>query len=208
MRKFLRVLKDNASEGISKALGDAELLRAVQSELRHEMSNDLFKGRPTGSLGHFVVERDSPQAKDVVLRGKYGAEDIALSALLGPLCNYEEGCLFPGPVMMKVCVAKPGSSAVLQFDCRVSGENESNFSIQKALYHEDFNHLSSSKYRGPQYNSLDPELQKGFRRFLWVRGVDTQLSNFLLVHLHKKEQSQYVKWLQHLESMIARNLER
>lgn len=109
------------------------------------------QGRPTGSLGHFVVERDSPQAKDVVLRGKYGAEDIALSALLGPLCNYEEGCLFPGPVMMKVCVAKPGSSAVLQFDCRVSGENESNFSIQKALYHEDFNYLSSSKYRGPQY---------------------------------------------------------
>ncbi|CAN6443484.1 unnamed protein product [Victoria cruziana] len=209
MRKFLRILKDNATEGIGKALGDAGLLRIIQSELRHEMSNELFRGRPTGSLGHFVLERDSPRTQDVVLRGKYGAaEDIAVSALLGPLCSYEEGCLLPRPVLMKVCIAKPGSSAVLQIDCKVSGENESNFAIQKAFYHEDFKCLSSSKYRGPQYSSLDPDLQKEFRRFLWVRGVDTQLSNFLLVHLYKKEHSQYVRWLQNMESMVAPNLER
>ncbi|KAK1297409.1 hypothetical protein QJS10_CPB15g01455 [Acorus calamus] len=34
-----------------------------------------------------------------------------------------------------------------------------------------------------------------------MEGINEDLTDFLLLHLHKKEHSQYVKWLQKLESI-------
>lgn len=49
---------------------------------------------------------------------------------------------------------------------------------------------------------LDPQLQDELKRYLEARGIGETLTNFLVLHLQKKEQNQYVNWLQKLKGMV------
>ncbi|KAG5242605.1 mitochondrial acidic protein [Salix suchowensis] len=49
---------------------------------------------------------------------------------------------------------------------------------------------------------LDSNLQDALKGYLIAKGIGEDLTNFLLLHLHKKELGQYVKWLQKLESLL------
>jgi complement component 1 Q subcomponent-binding protein len=49
---------------------------------------------------------------------------------------------------------------------------------------------------------LDSDLQDALEGYLIAKGIGENLTNFLLLHLHKKELGQYVNWLQKLESLV------
>ncbi|XP_043690645.1 mitochondrial acidic protein MAM33 [Telopea speciosissima] len=190
-----------------RALRDGELLRALQSELKYEESSKPFQGHLAASLGDFVLDWDSPQSKDVVLRRRFDSgEEIAISALLGPEADVGEG-LLPMQVLMKICIKKPGLSPTLQFDCGISssGDNESEFAVHNAYYRQSLSCSGASEYKGCSYSLLDPQLQDAFKEYLISRGIGKDLTNFLLLHMHKKEQGQYVNWLQKLEAMVAKD---
>lgn len=51
---------------------------------------------------------------------------------------------------------------------------------------------------------LDPQLQDALKEYLIAKGIGENLTSFLLHHLHKKEQGQYVNWLNKLESVVAK----
>ncbi|GMY19042.1 mitochondrial acidic protein mam33 [Fagus crenata] len=190
-----------------KALQDLDLLKVLQSEITHELSSTPFQNSLSGSLGEFSVEWDSPQSQDVVLRRKCeSGEEVAVSALLGPVTNVKEG-VFPRDVLMKVCLKKPGMSSMLQFDCGVfdRGDEGSEFDIHNAYYIPSSSRVDPSDYRGPLFSTLDPQLQDALKKYLVAKGVGESLTNFLILHLHKKEQGQYVNWLQKLESSVAKS---
>ncbi|KAL4607820.1 hypothetical protein ACB092_09G202300 [Castanea dentata] len=191
-----------------KALQDSDLVKALQSEITHELSSTRsFQDDQSHSPGDFVVEWDSPQSQDVVLRRNCeSGEEVAVSAVLGPVTYGKEG-VFPRDVLMKVCLKKPGLSSMLQFDCGVfEGGNEgSQFDIHNAYYIQSPTCVSPSDYRGPLFSSLDPQLQDALKEYLVARGVGESLANFLLHHLHKKEQGQYVNWLKKLDSSVAKS---
>lgn len=54
-------------------------------------------------------------------------------------------------------------------------------------------------------STLDTNLQDELKQYLVSKGIGESLTNFLLLHLHKKEQGQYVNWLQKLEAVVAQN---
>ncbi|KAL8260539.1 hypothetical protein R6Q59_028492 [Mikania micrantha] len=189
-----------------KAVQDLDLIKVLQSEIRHELSNDLYKNE-TGSLGDFVIDWDSPHSKDMILRKKCeSGEEIAVSALLGEETFVEDN-LYPKEANMKVCIKKNGLSSLLQFDCTVSdeGQNKIDFHIQNAYYLKSPTILGTSVYRGPIFSDLDPALQQELKQYLISRGIRNSLTTFLLHHIHHKEQEQYIKWLQKLEAMMALN---
>lgn len=109
----------------------------------------------SGALGDFLVDGDSLQSRDVVLRRKCETgEEVVVSALLGPL-PFEgeiEGIL-PRDVLMKICVKKPGLRSVLQFDCEAykKDNNGSKFDIRNAYYLQSSAGISNSTYRGPLF---------------------------------------------------------
>ncbi|KAF8403752.1 hypothetical protein HHK36_011856 [Tetracentron sinense] len=200
MRRSINILR--------KSCKDLELLKALQSELKYEQSTNPFQGHQSGALGDFVLDWDAPQSQDVVLRRKCDSgEEVAVSALLGHEVLDGEGLLLPRQALMKVCIKKPGLSPVLQFDCGISskGDDESEFAIHNAYYHRSLSCLGPSDYRGPLFSSLDPQLQDAFKEYLIARGIGEDLTNFVLLHLHRKEQGQYVNWLRKLEDMVAKN---
>ncbi|XP_028061921.1 mitochondrial acidic protein mam33 isoform X2 [Camellia sinensis] len=188
-----------------KAIHDFDLLKALQSEIRHEQSSNHFQDNQSGSLGDFVLDWDSPQSQDVVLRKKCeSGEEVAVSALLGPE-TYEGQSSFPREALMKVCVKKPGLSSILQFDCGAFGKGDggSEFAIHNAYYIPSSTCLDSSIYKGPSFSSLDPHLQDELKNYLVAKGIEDMFTNFVLLHLHRKEIGQYVKWLHKLEEIVA-----
>ncbi|KAF3441987.1 hypothetical protein FNV43_RR15903 [Rhamnella rubrinervis] len=190
-----------------KALHDLDLLKVLQSEIKHELSSNPFQNTRSGSLGDFVVDWDSLQSQDVILQRKCETgEEVVVSALLGRL-NFRRDCTYPREVLMKVCLKKPGLSSILQFDCEISekGNDGSEFDIHNAYFFQSSADISPSVYRGPLFSDLDPQLQDALKQYLVAKGIGESLINFLIHHLHKKEQCQYVNWLKKLESMVAKD---
>ncbi|GFY96195.1 Mitochondrial acidic protein like [Actinidia chinensis var. chinensis] len=188
-----------------RAIQDLDLLKVLQSEITHEHSSNRFQDKQNGSLGDFVLDWDSPQSQDVVLRKKCeSGEEVAVSALLGPE-TFKGESSFPREALMKVCIKKPGLSSILQFDCGVSskGDDGSELDIHNAYYIPSSTSLDSSIYKAPSYSSLDPHLQDELKNYLVSKGIEESFTNFLLLHLHRKEQGQYVNWLRKLEEMVA-----
>lgn len=187
-----------------RALQELELLKILQSEIRHELANDPYKNE-TGSLEDFVIDWDSQHSKDVIMRKKCeSGEELAVSALLGEETFLGDDC-YPKEVDMKVCIKKTELTSILQFDCKVldEGQDRVDFHIQNAYYLKSPTDLSPRVYRGPVFRNLDLGLQQELKQYLISRGIHKSLTNFLLLHLHKKEQNQYIKWLQKLEAMVA-----
>ncbi|CAI9779502.1 unnamed protein product [Fraxinus pennsylvanica] len=158
-----------------KAIQELDLLKVLQSEINHELSSNRFQTGESGSSKDFVLEWDSPQTQDVVLRKKCASgEEVAISALLGRETFQGDGIL-PREALIKICVKKPGLNSLLQFDCIASGKggNESEFDIQNANYIHLPSCLGSSFYKGPPFSSLDADLQHELKQYLATRGIMT-----------------------------------
>lgn len=155
-----------------------------------------------------MLDWDSPHSKDVVLRKRCNScEEIAVSAILGPASTYERGGTFPRDILMNVFVKKPALSSMLQFNCRAFEKsiNEPDFDIKSAYYLASPRCLGSSIYRGPQFSELDPKLQDSIKDYLIDKGIKENLIMFLLHHLHRREQEQYINWLKKGESFVAKS---
>ncbi|KAJ4904051.1 Mitochondrial glycoprotein family protein [Raphanus sativus] len=194
-----------------KVVGDGMLLNIIQSELRHEISNPRFLGVETGKLGAFKLDCDSPGNRDIVLRRQFNSgEEVVVSALLQqePIDDADDDDIaFPRGAVAKVCISKPRLSSILQFDCRVSetARGSSDFDIERAYYIRSLC-SSSSPYGGNFFRELDPRLQDALKQYLTSKGISEGLTNFILCHLNKKEQEQYVSWLRKLESTVTHSL--
>ncbi|XP_009796340.1 uncharacterized protein At2g39795, mitochondrial [Nicotiana tabacum] len=192
-----------------KAIGDLDLLKIVQSEINHELSAKPFQNDESRSFGDFVVDWDSPQSQDVVLRRRCeSGEEVAVSALLGAESS-NENVKFPREAFMKVGVKKPGLSSVLEFDCVATAQvgDGCDFEIQNVNYILS-SALDSSAFKGPSFSffsSLDQKLQDELYKYLEARGVSKSFADSLLLHLHKKEQGQYVDWLHKLQAVVTPN---
>ncbi|PKI42845.1 hypothetical protein CRG98_036643 [Punica granatum] len=187
-----------------RAIEDQQLLKVLKSEIAYELSSDRFKDHAINPPVGFVMEWDAPQSQDVLLRRKCETgEEIAVSAMLGPVI-LETECVFPREVSMKVSLKNPDLPSVLQFDCGVFAKSVegSEIDIRSAYFLQSPTAWGPSIYKGPPLETLDL-FQSKLLEFLVAKGVGSDLTDFLLFYLHKKEQDQYVKWLQKLESIIA-----
>ncbi|KDP26083.1 hypothetical protein JCGZ_21116 [Jatropha curcas] len=182
-----------------KALGDLDLRKVLRSEIKHELSSPHVQGNRNGSLGDFVMDWDSSNSKDIVLRRKCeSGEEVAVTVLLDP-CYARE-------FLMKVFVKKAGLNSILQFDCEVyeKGASGSGFDIHNAYYLQTTTCPGPSAYRGPLFSDLDTQLQNALKEYLVAKGVSEELTNFILLHLQEKEKNQYVNWLQKVESLVVK----
>ncbi|XP_010505941.1 PREDICTED: uncharacterized protein LOC104782649 [Camelina sativa] len=205
MRKLNPIMK----RGL-KAVEDGGLVKILQSEIRHEISHPRFQGAETGSLGDFKLEWDSPESQDVVLRREFDSgEEVVVSALLKPepIIIEDDDLVFPREALAKVCIKKPGLSSILHFGCRVfeTGSGCSHFDVERACFTRSLVSSPSSTYRDNFLRPVDFKLTYELRRYLISKGINEDLTNFLLCHLNKKEQDQYVNWLRKLESTMSRS---
>ncbi|CAN4089872.1 unnamed protein product [Withania somnifera] len=202
MRKLPAVLRQ-----AHKAIADFGLLKILQSEINHELSTKPFQNDESRSFGDFVVDWDSPQFQDVVLhRICESGEEVAVSALLGA-DGTTENPKFPREAFMKVGVKKSGLTSMLQFDCVATAQAGDCFDLEiRNVNYIPSSDLDSSACKVPSisfFSSLDQSLRDELHKYLEARGVDKSFAESLLLHLHKKEQGQYIDWLQKLQAIVT-----
>lgn len=202
MRRMPTVLRQ-----AHKAIADLGLLKVLQSEINHELSAKPFQNVESSSFGDFVVDWDSPQSQDVVLHRRCeSGEEVAVSALLGAE-DSNENAKFPREAFMKIGVKKPGLTSMLQFDCVATPQVGDGCDLEiRNVNYIPSSDLDSSARKGPSisfFSSSDQSLQDELHKYLEARGVGKSFAESLLLHLHKKEQGQYVEWLHKLQAIVT-----
>jgi len=91
-------------------------------------------------------------------------------------------------------------SAIL-FKC-VATSNE--IAIKNVNFSEKPSLSVHETYSGPQFYQLDDDLQAAFYEYLKARKVDDDLSYFIVEHSQRKEQKEYVRWLELLHSFTSK----
>ncbi|CAM8945946.1 unnamed protein product [Rhodiola kirilowii] len=189
-----------------KALQSSDLLKVLRSEIINEVAADRFNEPSlSGSIDQFAIEHDSRDSQDVVLRKKSDSgEEVVVSALLSQeVVNSGDDGLLPREALMKVCVKKPGVSSILQFNCGIAGKVDGSEMYLNGVFLLPSAAAVGSLYRGPDYETLDSDLQIALVKFLRGRGIDEGFSSWLLLYLHRKEQGQYVDWLRKIEAFVT-----
>jgi len=91
-------------------------------------------------------------------------------------------------------------SAIL-FKC-VATSNE--IAIKNVNFSEKPSLSVHETYSGPQFYQLDDDLQAAFYEYLKARKIDDDLSYFIVEHSQRKEQKEYVRWLELLHSFTSK----
>ena len=60
-------------------------------------------------------------------------------------------------------------------------------------------------YPGPEFETLDEELQEAFVEFLEGRGVDSRLGAWIIVKASDKEDREYATWLENVASFVRKD---
>ncbi|CAK9191730.1 unnamed protein product [Sphagnum troendelagicum] len=202
----------SASTARDSAPQDGGLLRVLKSEIQHEKDDyeppsTLARGPPQP----FTIE-DKPGKLEVTLRRAYGEEDIEVTCIFEPgMAPEEEGedeyhdedSEIPDQnvVHLTVSVTKRGEQPVLEFGCVV---DKSNFSIGSVRYLEGKESKAEPVFDGPDFASLDENLQNQFKKFLEARGIDGNLADYLSDLMEDKEKREYSRWLQNIEAFVKK----
>ncbi|KAI4341249.1 hypothetical protein MLD38_025994 [Melastoma candidum] len=204
---MMKSLSSILQQGL-KARRDLELLSVLRSEIAHELSSPPIEVRVVlwspVILTRFRVVR--VRIQDVLLKRKFiSGEEIAVSAVLGAVDYMAPEGSFSRRLEMKVCVRKPGLSSVLQFNCKVPSHKAFSrpYFVWDAHYIQTPVDLSRSIYKGRKFRSLPRTLRRQLEHYLCDKGIERDLVEFLLSHLHRKEQQQYVQWLQTIENLVS-----
>lgn len=103
-------------------------------------------------------------------------------------------------VYFTVDVTKPNSEKTLTFECVTNGESIELRAVSLGLTEDPG---TEDEYTGPDFHELDERLQENFDRYLEARGVDQELTAFIVEIASDKEQRLYMNWLDGMNKFIG-----
>lgn len=87
----------------------------------------------------------------------------------------------------------------IQFNSFTASENVPE--LYKSMVSNDFD---QDKYQGPDFSTLDDNLQEEFRNFVELElTIDSEVTTFIEITSLDKEQSQYLKWLKEAKNILV-----
>jgi complement component 1 Q subcomponent-binding protein len=158
---------------------------------------------------------------EVVLSRKFGNETIRVLFSIAeienpaesqvdedgnPIENEDEPAF---PVRCAITITKPTGGA-LSVDCNA---DNGAFVVDNISYYADSTLATDltaeadwkrrGLYVGPQFEQLDAGVQESFERYLEERGIGPTLAMFIPDYVEFKEQQEYTKWLQNVDSFVS-----
>ncbi|XP_023768153.1 uncharacterized protein At2g39795, mitochondrial [Lactuca sativa] len=104
-------------------------------------------------------------------------------------------------ISMVIDIFKDEENGILEFVCNVWPDS---IEIEK-VFMRDQDGMTGKPYLGPPFNDLDDELQTSLYDFLEIRGINDELALFLHKCMQHKSKNEYIRWMESLESFVARN---
>ncbi|KAI3992271.1 hypothetical protein MKX01_029992 [Papaver californicum] len=104
-----------------------------------------------------------------------------------------------GCIDLVVSVAKK-NEPTLEFNVEIEADG---VTINNLAYKNPNVSDEAIAYEGPEFSSLDEDLQKAFHTYLEVRGINSSIANFLFDYMVNKEHKEYTAWLKNLKNFVA-----
>ncbi|CAO1634930.1 unnamed protein product [Sympodiomycopsis kandeliae] len=189
----------------------------------HSESNEPDFLRDFKSTGIWTI-KDTPGSDEVSLVREFGNEKISVMFSIGDIDSadpldeedpenseseddVDAGTSFP--VRVAINISKPSGAGALSIDTQAEGAA---FEIENVSYYQDAslaNELTAEAdwkrrglYIGPQFPTLDEEVQNHFIAFLDERGINEDLALFIPMLAEYKEQKEYVTWLSNVKKFV------
>lgn len=210
---------------------DSYLVQVLKSEIEHELREEASKqGSLKGSTGPFELS-DKAGTEEVILRRKFGNEQIAVTCIVESQCsdedteaegeaneneeeeNQEEDNTAESKpedmLHLNVTITKDVSMPALEFECTyVRGADEVeieavSFLSDDSAVDEKDGVSDAQAYGGPEFSELDEKLQQAFHDLLKARGLSPKIATYVLDYLTVKEHREYMRWLHNVETFFS-----
>eukprot|EP00262_Sarcandra_glabra_P018192 TRINITY_DN6462_c0_g1_i1.p1 TRINITY_DN6462_c0_g1~~TRINITY_DN6462_c0_g1_i1.p1 ORF type:complete len:293 (+),score=49.82 TRINITY_DN6462_c0_g1_i1:106-879(+) len=195
-----------------KPSSDDNLVRVVESEIKcaeesdeHDRIDEIPNGFP------FEIQ-DNPGEQTITLRRVYHGEQIKVVVCMPDLVtgdgedndnSDDDGSdekSNQSSIPLVVTVSKETGPS-LEFGCTAYPDEVSidSMSVKEQEASED-----QIAYEGSDFSDLDENLQKGFHKYLEIRGIKASTTNFLHEYMINKDSREYLMWLKNLKKFIEK----
>lgn len=209
---------------------DSYLVEVLKSEIEHELREEANKqGSLKGSAGPFELS-DKAGTEEVILRRKFGNEEIAVTCIVQSQYPDEDGEAEeeaneneenedevstpeskPMEVLhLNVTITKEAPMPALEFECSfVRGADEVEIEGVSFLNEKPETDKKADDdkepepYAGPDFGELDEKLQRAFHDLLKARGLTPKVATYVLDFLTVKEHREYMRWLHNVETFFS-----
>jgi len=197
----------------------------IAEELEYE-KEAAVEGEPESvkelkNAGIWTIE-DVPGNDEITLQRKFGNEHIRLIFSIADLQDTEDNFEAPEgeegasadaepsyPLRCSFTITKPSVPGALSIDAVCQ---EGTFVLENVSFYKDAKLATDltaesdwkrrGLYIGPQFDTLDLNLQEEFERFLQERGINESLAFFIPEYAQYKEQKEYVDWLSKVKTFV------
>lgn len=199
----------SSSPALKRPSSDESLLRVLDSELQCAEESENLEVQEVPVDFPFEIE-DNPGQQTISLSREYQGETINVEVEMSSLTTGEqeenddddadEDTEKSGQssLPMVVTVSKKGGPS-LEF-CVTAYPDEitiDSLSVKDPEIPED-----RMAYEGPPFDDLDENLQKGFHKYLEIRGIKPSTTNYLHEYMLNKDSREYRNWLKNLKNFV------
>jgi len=215
----------------ARRFGEGTTDGAVSAKVAEELAYEkeaATQGEPDflkefKNSGIWTIE-DVSGSDEVTLQRKFGNEQIRLIFSIADLQTAEENLEAPEgeegapadadaealyPLRCSFTITKPSIPGALSVDAVCQ---EGVFVVENVSFYKDSKLMTDltaeadwkrrGLYIGPQFETLDLNLQEEFERFFQERGINESLAFFVPEYAQYKEQKEYVDWLSKVRNFI------
>ncbi|KAF9597699.1 hypothetical protein IFM89_021186 [Coptis chinensis] len=190
---------------------NSNLVQILESEIgcaEEEDDSNQVEGLPNGFP--FKI-RDEPGMKTIILEKEYEGEVIKVEVHTPEIYENEDEDENNGDgdgekeghasIALVVKVTKGRNGTSLEFGCTADPDE---ITIDSLIVKDHDTSEDDLAYGGPDFQDLDENLQKGFYKYLEVRGIKPSTTNFLYEYMMKKDGKEYLRWLKNVKKFVEK----
>ncbi|XP_051148029.1 uncharacterized protein At2g39795, mitochondrial-like [Andrographis paniculata] len=196
IRNYVSEMRKSAFEG--------NILRLIRNEIQYELERSP-PSELVGEFNSFTIDECRGE-QWIRLSKKYSeSEEIKIDVTMFdgsvPVEKYDGSSEdVKLHITLIVDIFKGESSRVLEFLCSAWPD-----SIEiRNVFTRDRDQMKMQPHMGPEFKELSDELQDSLYEFLESRGVDDKLAEFVHLYMRRKDESEYVRWMENLKSFIQK----
>lgn len=186
---------------------DETLLRVIKSEIKcAEESDDHDQDEVVPDGFPFKIQ-DNPGEQTISLTREYQGETINVEVQMPDLVTGEDDDDIADadaeksnqssiPLIVRVSKSR---GPCLEFTCTAFPDE---ISIDSLSVKDPESSEDQIAYEGPDFSDLDENLQRAFHKYLEVRGIKPNTTNFLHEYMINKDSREYLMWLKNLEKFV------
>ncbi|XP_054790653.1 uncharacterized protein At2g39795, mitochondrial-like [Prosopis cineraria] len=194
------------AQATPKSLFESNILRILRNEIEFQ-SEYAPPEQPMTKFNSFTVQ-DRPGEQWITMKGSFGdKEEIKIEATMfdgyaqvPKLGDDSSGVNVHLHFSLLVDISKEEFGSELEFVCSAWPES---LEIQR-VYILRRDRMHAMPYMGPDFRTLDTEIQEKFREYLKTRGINNELCIFLHQYMTNKHRIELLRYLRNVKSFVEK----